>query len=299
MSLATALIDHRLANPKASDQLSLWIRHLVLHVARPRVRRMAQRLARNDARSSSSRSRTPAATCDALAAVYRRGPAAAPAVLPEVGAGVVQGDASEARRRAMPSGTGTTSSTARARRPISSTRWREVDPIDEEFERLAELVMQPLVAPSVRGVACDRAGRSRPLDLRAVPLEGLQVIEASAGTGKTQTITGLYLRLVLERDIPVEQILVVTYTVAATEELRERIRDAAACRRWPRCAGAPSATSMAAELTAAVGRSRGRDPPASSRRCANFDHAAISHDPRLLPARAGGGRVRERPAVRP
>ena len=66
---------------------------------------------------------------------------------------------------------------------------------------------------------------SRPLDLRAVSLEGLQVIEASAGTGKTRTITGIYLRLVMERDIPVEQILVVTYTVAATEELRERIRD--------------------------------------------------------------------------
>src|SRR5262245_5401659 len=60
--------------------------------------------------------------------------------------------------------------------------------------------------------------------LDAVPLAGLQVIEASAGTGKTRTITGLVLRLVLEHGVAIEDILVITYTVAATEELRERIR---------------------------------------------------------------------------
>ena len=61
-------------------------------------------------------------------------------------------------------------------------------------------------------------------ELAAVPLTGRQVIEASAGTGKTRTITGLVLRLVLEAGVAIENILVVTYTVAATEELRERIR---------------------------------------------------------------------------
>src|SRR5262249_61414918 len=55
-------------------------------------------------------------------------------------------------------------------------------------------------------------------------MRGMKVIEASAGTGKTHTITRLFLRLVLEGGIPVDRILVVTYTVAATEELRERIR---------------------------------------------------------------------------
>lgn len=62
------------------------------------------------------------------------------------------------------------------------------------------------------------------LDVFRAPLEGINLIEASAGTGKTYTITGLYLRLVVEAGIRVDQILVVTYTVAATEELRERIR---------------------------------------------------------------------------
>lgn len=56
------------------------------------------------------------------------------------------------------------------------------------------------------------------------PLQGRQLIEASAGTGKTWNICGLYLRLLLERGLPVDQILVVTFTNAATAELRERIR---------------------------------------------------------------------------
>src|ERR1700687_1253237 len=61
-------------------------------------------------------------------------------------------------------------------------------------------------------------------DLLQTPLDGRNLIEASAGTGKTFTIAGVYLRLVLERQLPVRQILVVTFTEAATKELRERIR---------------------------------------------------------------------------
>ncbi len=58
----------------------------------------------------------------------------------------------------------------------------------------------------------------------SLPLEGVRLIEASAGTGKTWNITTLYLRLLLERKLEVERILVVTFTRAATEELRDRIR---------------------------------------------------------------------------
>ncbi len=56
------------------------------------------------------------------------------------------------------------------------------------------------------------------------PLTGPRLIEASAGTGKTYTIAGLYLRLLLEKKLTVTQILVVTFTEAATQELRGRIR---------------------------------------------------------------------------
>jgi len=61
-------------------------------------------------------------------------------------------------------------------------------------------------------------------DLLACPLDGVNLIEASAGTGKTFNICGLYLRLLLEKKLPVQKILVVTFTIAATAELRERIR---------------------------------------------------------------------------
>ncbi len=58
-----------------------------------------------------------------------------------------------------------------------------------------------------------------------VALSGIQLIEASAGTGKTHTITDLFARLIVEcADIQVNQILVVTFTEAATKELRDRIR---------------------------------------------------------------------------
>ncbi|MDQ6964791.1 MAG: UvrD-helicase domain-containing protein, partial [Mariprofundales bacterium] len=54
-------------------------------------------------------------------------------------------------------------------------------------------------------------------------LHGLKLIGASAGTGKTYTISNLYLRMVLD-GFTVDQILVVTFTKAATEELRGRLR---------------------------------------------------------------------------
>ena len=63
-----------------------------------------------------------------------------------------------------------------------------------------------------------------PLNLCTAPLDGTTLIEASAGTGKTYTLTGLFVRLLLEKNLTVDQILVVTFTDAATEELRERIR---------------------------------------------------------------------------
>ena len=57
------------------------------------------------------------------------------------------------------------------------------------------------------------------------PLEGVRLIEASAGTGKTFTLATLVTRLVVERDLRLAQVLAVTFTDAATQELRKRIRE--------------------------------------------------------------------------
>ncbi|EKE84447.1 exodeoxyribonuclease V subunit beta [Idiomarina xiamenensis] len=85
---------------------------------------------------------------------------------------------------------------------------------------------------------------SQSLHVSRFPLQGTRLIEASAGTGKTYTLAALYVRLVLGHGDPQSRppaallptdILVLTFTKAATAELRERIRqrliDAAAmCR---------------------------------------------------------------------
>lgn len=63
-----------------------------------------------------------------------------------------------------------------------------------------------------------------PMNLAHVPLAGRVLIEASAGTGKTWSIAALYVRLLLELHLPVQGILVLTFTNAATAELRTRIR---------------------------------------------------------------------------
>ena len=59
----------------------------------------------------------------------------------------------------------------------------------------------------------------------ALPLDGVRLIEASAGTGKTFTLATLVTRLVVERGLRIGQILAVTFTEAATQELRKRIRE--------------------------------------------------------------------------
>ncbi|MGK2939882.1 MAG: UvrD-helicase domain-containing protein [Solirubrobacteraceae bacterium] len=61
-------------------------------------------------------------------------------------------------------------------------------------------------------------------DLRAPLTQGVTVLEASAGTGKTYTIAGLATRHVAD-GLPLDQLLVVTFTRMATGELRERVRE--------------------------------------------------------------------------
>jgi len=91
-------------------------------------------------------------------------------------------------------------------------------------------------------------------------LDGINLIEASAGTGKTWNICGLYLRLLLERGLDVQQILVVTFTNAATAELRERVRSRIVeTLAWLRDGAAPrpGGDPFVPELVSAVERRTG------------------------------------------
>lgn len=114
----------------------------------------------------------------------------------------------------------------------------------------------------------------KPLDPTSVPLTGQHLIEASAGTGKTYTIASLYLRLLLERELTVDQILIVTFTNAATEELRERIRQRLLDVRSDFARGHADDETTAALLSAVPGHERAQQQLTLALQ--SFDEAAIS-----------------------
>jgi exodeoxyribonuclease V beta subunit len=69
------------------------------------------------------------------------------------------------------------------------------------------------------------AADPRPFDVCGPLPEGTTLLEASAGTGKTFTIAGLTTRYVAEAKLPIDRLLVITFTRMATGELRERVRE--------------------------------------------------------------------------
>ena len=102
---------------------------------------------------------------------------------------------------------------------------------------------------------------------------GMTLIEASAGTGKTRTLTGIVAGLVVQAHRRLDEILVVTFTRAATAELRDRIRDTLrSARRAVAAASGESASdeeregSQAADLVADWRKDAGFDPQAAARR---------------------------------
>jgi exodeoxyribonuclease V beta subunit len=111
---------------------------------------------------------------------------------------------------------------------------------------------------------------------------GTTILEASAGTGKTYAIAGLVVRYVVEDDIPLPSMLVVTFTRAATAELRDRVRArlvGAADHLAAVLAGAPAThpDAVLAQLARAGDHAelRGRHERAM-RAIADFDAATIS-----------------------
>ena len=104
---------------------------------------------------------------------------------------------------------------------------------------------------------------------------GRVAIEASAGTGKTYTLASLIVRYVAEEAVPVEELLVVTFTRAAAAELRDRVRT-----RLSEVAAAlssPCDTTAADEFLAFVaGTDRELRLERLERAVANFDAATIT-----------------------
>ncbi|MDP1563797.1 MAG: exodeoxyribonuclease V subunit beta [Pirellulaceae bacterium] len=125
-----------------------------------------------------------------------------------------------------------------------------------------------------------------PLDFRTFPLHGSRLIEASAGTGKTYTIALLYVRYVLghgedasfNRSLQPNEILVVTFTDAASQELRDRIRQRLnEAARWFRDPGQVNPADPLARILADY-RDPSRELAADKleRAAETMDEAAVS-----------------------
>lgn len=75
--------------------------------------------------------------------------------------------------------------------------------------------------PPAAGAAADPDD----FDVAVAPLLAPTLLEASAGTGKTFSIKHLALRFIVEAQIPIHELLIVTFTKAATSELRVRVAE--------------------------------------------------------------------------
>ncbi|HLI02444.1 MAG TPA: UvrD-helicase domain-containing protein, partial [Acidimicrobiales bacterium] len=87
------------------------------------------------------------------------------------------------------------------------------------------MTTEPVAEPATEApVETSTAGQTEPFDLCGALPVGTTVLEASAGTGKTFAIAALAARYVAE-GVPLERMLLVTFTRMATGELRERVRE--------------------------------------------------------------------------
>ncbi|MDT8391960.1 MAG: exodeoxyribonuclease V subunit beta [Lentisphaeria bacterium] len=111
-----------------------------------------------------------------------------------------------------------------------------------------------------------------PLNPYTCPLTGVNLVEASAGTGKTYNIQNLFARLIVEEDLTVDQILVVTFTETATKELRDRLRKILADLVAP-SPGDPQRVKNLLKSDSGPAALRGRCRAARALR--DFDEAAI------------------------
>ena len=114
----------------------------------------------------------------------------------------------------------------------------------------------------------------QPFDIANNPLDkGTCLIEAGAGTGKTYALTAIFLRLLFEKRLEPDRILVVTFTTAATAELRDRLRRQLLAIRYFLDGNGPLDPTLQTIVARAGDRGQVREAVASALR--EFDRIAI------------------------
>ncbi|MEZ5096430.1 MAG: UvrD-helicase domain-containing protein [Nocardioides sp.] len=116
------------------------------------------------------------------------------------------------------------SGTASGPRRAAAAR-RGVGRRDDPLRALALRLWAPLLTAEQELVmAASMATEPHPFDLAGPLPSGTTLLEASAGTGKTFTVTALVTRYVAEGHARLDELLVITFGRAASQELRERVR---------------------------------------------------------------------------
>ncbi len=216
------LLRYRLASAKAFDRLGLWIRHLAAFRAR----------------AAGGPSVLLASDC-----VVRLPPAADTAPLDDLVRWYLEGlrlplaffsETSLAFAETVHAGGSEEEGMKKARQKWQPGEWdqgqgrrgRAVDPAVLRERRPARAAFPRARRGGLRADARERGEGVKSFDVESTPLIGVNLVEASAGTGKTWSLARLVVRLVVERRTEVSRILVVTFTEAATEELRVKVRGA-------------------------------------------------------------------------
>jgi exodeoxyribonuclease V beta subunit len=112
-----------------------------------------------------------------------------------------------------------------------------------------------------------------PFDLRAPLPSGLTLLEASAGTGKTYALAALATRFVAEQGLAASELCIVTFTEAATAELRGRVRG-----RFGEAAAHLESGGGPAEGDEVLSLLGDGDPEQLARRAANLRRALADFD---------------------
>ena len=115
-----------------------------------------------------------------------------------------------------------------------------------------------------------------PFDLIGVRPTGFTVLEASAGTGKTYSLAGLALRFVAEVGLEASQLCIVSFTEAATAELRGRVRTKLAEAQYHLATGAPTDDDVLRVVAGCAGEERVVRLSRVEAALADFDAATIS-----------------------
>lgn len=120
-----------------------------------------------------------------------------------------------------------------------------------------------------------RGGAIPGFDPFGCPLDGAHLVDASAGTGKTFGLSWIVARFVIERAVPIEEILVVTFTNAATAELNTAVRDRLKAALDALTGGRPMGTPEQRAYLASI-EDPGRAAALARTALLGIDRAAIS-----------------------